>query len=672
MHINFKNIFEKIMNTTLNVLIFLFAIILVITIYTSFQTKVLKNDYNNFFGYSLFEVQTGSMSPTIEAGDWIIVKITNNVKLDDIVTYKLGNDFVTHRVIEGYSDTFVTKGDANNAKDDPITKSQIVGRVTKILSSFGIFRKTLFNPGVLITLILTLFTINFVFKKDNDFMKKLSLIKNKLFKEKKVDEEVVSKKVVDNSVKVDDKVKVLVDDKSLSNEDLEKTSLFRVVSVDEKEVDVDTLNNMKQSINESSDDLEKTSLYRMISVDSEEVKDTLLEIAKNELKESNGVVAIDEKEEDPKEEEKEVELKLELFKKKKSKNVIDLTMIIMKNYLEEVTNIILKNNKSIYKESVVRNAFIDLYINVKYRDLQLNSEISGRILSAKIAKNIKLLSIQLVDDYVGKNKNYAAIVDIYKNTFLLINDLEKASDSITDYKVKKEFYIKELAKYYNEDPSKEIEYIYGVLIKTKRTYNSVIDETLKKFETNMFNLVFNRLSLKKDIYCLKLEHNINFSKVYSDYVIDKTYNEGVVAEDKVLVLLNLLSLQLLKDMRESYFNRKYVFYLPDTLYKKAKKIESTLKMIDDAYAKENVFILIKVSILNKNKKIIQALKKEGFKFVGVIDVDLKNKPFINVLDYIFCSKDEEEDIRNYVPEDLRENIICEDITDKLGDFGGEE
>ena len=35
-------------------------------------------------------------------------------------------NFITHRVIETYNGTFVTKGDANTAKDTPINKNQIV------------------------------------------------------------------------------------------------------------------------------------------------------------------------------------------------------------------------------------------------------------------------------------------------------------------------------------------------------------------------------------------------------------------------------------------------------------------------------------------------------------------------------------------------------------------
>ena len=150
-----RDITKKILNIVLDILIVMLGIILLITIYNNIQIKILDNDYASFFGHSVFEVQTGSMEPEISAGDWIIVKYDNTIRLNDIVTFEHKDEFITHRVIESYNNTYVTKGDANTAKDDPITKDQIVGKVTKILPNFGILRKTIFNPIVLIFLIIT-------------------------------------------------------------------------------------------------------------------------------------------------------------------------------------------------------------------------------------------------------------------------------------------------------------------------------------------------------------------------------------------------------------------------------------------------------------------------------------------------------------------------------------
>ena len=119
---NSKNIAKKTLNIILDILIVMLGIILIITIYNNIQIKILGNDYASFFGYSVFEVQTGSMEPEISAGDWIIVKYKKNIELNDIVTFEYKDEFITHSVIEKY-----------NATHDPIILEKIA-EIEKILS----------------------------------------------------------------------------------------------------------------------------------------------------------------------------------------------------------------------------------------------------------------------------------------------------------------------------------------------------------------------------------------------------------------------------------------------------------------------------------------------------------------------------------------------------------
>ena len=90
---------SKVLGYVLNILILFIIIIMAFAIYYFVQVKVLNKAYANIFGYTFFEVATGSMSPTINAGDVIIVKLTDDVKKDDIIVCKDNNSFVTHRLI---------------------------------------------------------------------------------------------------------------------------------------------------------------------------------------------------------------------------------------------------------------------------------------------------------------------------------------------------------------------------------------------------------------------------------------------------------------------------------------------------------------------------------------------------------------------------------------------
>ena len=69
---------------------------------------------------------------------------------------------------------------------------------------------------------------------------------------------------------------------------------------------------------------------------------------------------------------------------------------------------------------------------------------------------------------------------------------------------------------------------------------------------------------------MDLDHNIKFSKVYSNYIIDKTYNEGIIAENKTPILFILLLSQIIKDMINTNFSNKYIINITPSLYTKEK------------------------------------------------------------------------------------------------------
>lgn len=101
-----------------------------------------KSAVPSFFGTSALIVATGSMSGTIEEGDLIIIKKSDEYKTGDIVTFIQDGDTIptTHRIIRIRDGKFYTKGDANNAEDThPIEQAEIVGKVTKTVPHVGLF-----------------------------------------------------------------------------------------------------------------------------------------------------------------------------------------------------------------------------------------------------------------------------------------------------------------------------------------------------------------------------------------------------------------------------------------------------------------------------------------------------------------------------------------------------
>lgn len=147
----------------LNILLFIVSILIIIGVYYIVQIKVFQNDYSNLFGYTFFEVATGSMSNTIEIGDVVVVKITKEVNKNEIIVYRDGDNFVTHRLVEKDGDKLVAKGDANNSEDKPITEEQILGRVIYVAPKLGIWRKILLSPEIIGLILAFIFLLGLIF-----------------------------------------------------------------------------------------------------------------------------------------------------------------------------------------------------------------------------------------------------------------------------------------------------------------------------------------------------------------------------------------------------------------------------------------------------------------------------------------------------------------------------
>ncbi|MCL2486636.1 MAG: signal peptidase I [Oscillospiraceae bacterium] len=106
----------------------------------------------SYFGYRLYTVKTPSMTPQPDgpaggfyAGDMIFVKLVEpeTLREGDIITFMPNKNnsesFLTHRIV-GTADTltddpneppglyFITRGDANNADDPPISADMVIGK----------------------------------------------------------------------------------------------------------------------------------------------------------------------------------------------------------------------------------------------------------------------------------------------------------------------------------------------------------------------------------------------------------------------------------------------------------------------------------------------------------------------------------------------------------------
>lgn len=160
-------VFKKVAHIILNIVIAIVFLVVLIVGYNYIQLQILNKDYTNFFGYTVFEVSTGSMAKTLNIYDVILVKITKEVEQGDIITYKYDGELITHRIMKIDGDKLITKGDANNTEDKAITKDDIIGKVISVYPKVGIWVKVFTEPNVLISVFVTLVLIGLAITKED-------------------------------------------------------------------------------------------------------------------------------------------------------------------------------------------------------------------------------------------------------------------------------------------------------------------------------------------------------------------------------------------------------------------------------------------------------------------------------------------------------------------------
>ena len=294
---------------------------------------------------------------------------------------------------------------------------------------------------------------------------------------------------------------------------------------------------------------------------------------------------------------------------------------------------------------------------------------------SKIEKLMEQTGEYLKKSYQGKDSKFNEKVEKFTKIFMLLPYLEK--NSSTDMRTRKENFKKKIYQTFKKEYLSEAEATKAAneIVKTQKAYENTRKYLFDKLATNTFKIKYIKVKDEK-MYGVDLDHNINFSKIYSDYIVDKTYQEGIVAEDKVFVLANMLLMEIVNDMLESDFSKKYLLYIPESLYEKEVKLNQLFDLLNDEYAKYAIRILVKYDEIDGNKTIIKNLIKEGFQFVIYFDkkdvLKEKDLKFIYLMDKIIINeKKETSKILKTLPKDLKDNCLFDDIATKIAKKGEE-
>ena len=129
------------------------AVVLGVNVYLWNARSLMGNTMPMPFGYGCAVVLSGSMEPTLNIDDLIFVKEQDSFQPGDIVVFQDGGSLTVHRLLSIDGETALTKGDANNVADEPISTEQLVGCVVGRLPKMGTVTRFLKTPaGVLLLL----------------------------------------------------------------------------------------------------------------------------------------------------------------------------------------------------------------------------------------------------------------------------------------------------------------------------------------------------------------------------------------------------------------------------------------------------------------------------------------------------------------------------------------
>lgn len=106
---------------------------------------LVVNLYPICTGGKIYQIETGSMEPTIKTGSYVLIRPSEELKTGQVVMFDQPGYPVpiVHRVVavNAGGQALTTRGDANGADDASIDRSQVRGTVADVFSQYGAYHR---------------------------------------------------------------------------------------------------------------------------------------------------------------------------------------------------------------------------------------------------------------------------------------------------------------------------------------------------------------------------------------------------------------------------------------------------------------------------------------------------------------------------------------------------
>lgn len=312
---------------------------------------------------------------------------------------------------------------------------------------------------------------------------------------------------------------------------------------------------------------------------------------------------------------------------------------ISKEYVEFSKNNIFEYIKLIFDKKFnkdITNILLDEYIAIRYYNYYPKKY-------SNLANNISYYLKDKVDSVVSENKeikeeDLRLVYSVFKYIYYLddVSEYESLDDIVS---LIEEFRIKKL-DIFSEDFDNDLLMLIKANNKRKKIY-------LSSFDYDKFITIYEDTN-KRNVSIVTLDYDFSFPRIYSEYSKEKVYNTGIINEDKLFVLYNLMNLTVLKNVINGKYDDKYIVDFPVSIFAKKEKINRLFKIIDDDTVRSNIILKITYSDYLKNKDQVDDYIKKGYKFA--VDVDSKfdykeeSMIWLNIFTYVIVDEDEHVDI----------------------------
>lgn len=313
-----------------------------------------------------------------------------------------------------------------------------------------------------------------------------------------------------------------------------------------------------------------------------------------------------------------------------------MTINIMEQYIEITKKQIEDYMKLVFEDKFNKryfDLFTEKYINIRYYNYYDNEVIDT--MRRKILEHLK----KVCEDIIINNINDRELIEnmrvffyyvLYFDNVVYYKDLRNKVEQIA--KIKK--------RIYGDVQEEFIEILYQKM----QQYIEQKKELVERFSTENFYIRITNYPDRSNVYRINLKYkNIKFPLEYSEFAINKAFQVGLMAEDKLVVEYYLVVIQILKDILKLNFKRKYILEFADTLLKKPKKIKGFLNIINSFAVQEKVSLKIRYEQFVQNKETIYELMRNGYKITIILDnsfdVTFKNIETLEMFEFVIVNRD---------------------------------